>query len=225
MNKLNKKNIIIMAITSVVCLLPLILSIVLYKDLPDEIAVHWNSSGEVDAYAGKAFVAFLFPLIFMVLNIIAQFFLYGDPKRKAHSKAMELIAVWLVPLLSLIIIPITLLIALGNDIPIIIFVYVFVGIVFIVCGNYLPKSRRNFTIGIKIPWTLNSDYNWNKTHRMAGILWIIGGIVMILGAFLFINHTTYLLWFTLIVIAVLAIVPIAYSYILFKTHNEKDDQQ
>ena len=51
---------------------------------------------------------------------------------------------------------------------------------FTIIGNYLPKARQNYTIGIKIPWTLANEENWNRTHRLAGYLWMACGILMII---------------------------------------------
>ena len=54
-----------------------------------------------------------------------------------------------------------------------------VGMVLIAVGNYLPKARQNYTIGIKLPWTLANEENWNRTHRFAGYLWVVCGILMV----------------------------------------------
>ena len=55
---------------------------------------------------------------------------------------------------------------------------------FILFGNYMPKCKRNYTLGIRLPWTLNSDENWNATHRLGGRVWVVAGFVMLLGCFL-----------------------------------------
>jgi uncharacterized membrane protein len=55
----------------------------------------------------------------------------------------------------------------------------FVGMILIVIGNYMPKARQNYTIGIRLPWTLANEENWNRTHRIAGYLWLISGILVV----------------------------------------------
>ena len=60
---------------------------------------------------------------------------------------------------------------------------VLIGVIFTIIGNYLPKCKQNYTIGIKIPWTLNNEENWNKTHRFAGWLWTVCGILIMLTGF------------------------------------------
>ena len=87
---------------------------------------------------------------------------------------------WLVPVISLLANCSTYLIALGVDFSIEIFISALIGVFFIVLGNYMPKLQQNYTIGIKLPWTLNSEENWNRTHRLGGKLYIVMGIAMIL---------------------------------------------
>ena len=107
---------------------------------------------------------------------------------------------------------ITISLSLGKNIPVHIIIPALVGVLILVCGNYLPKNRQNYTVGIKLPWTLHSEENWNKTHRMAGFLWMIGGaIIIIISFFQFINIAI-----VLVIVIILTIVPIIYSYILYR---------
>ena len=84
-------------------------------------------------------------------------------------------------------------------------------------GNYLPKCRQNYTVGIKLPWTLNDINNWNKTHRMAGVLWIICGILFAISAFLGRVGEVSII----ILIIVMVCVPTAYSFLLYKNKRHK----
>ena len=86
----------------------------------------------------------------------------------------------------------------------------FLGIVFLAVGNYMPKTRQNYTIGIKIPWALNDTENWNKTHHFAGIIWIVCGVILIINAFLDI------IWLVPASIAVAVLLPTAYSFLLYQ---------
>ena len=137
---------------------------------------------------------------------------------------MRTIVEWLVPFSSLIFVPVMLFIAMGVKIPIVIIVMVFVGIVFILCGNYLPKSRQNYVVGIKLPWTLNDTDNWNKTHRMAGYLWIFGGMAFIIVPFVSFG-SSFLLAVFLSIVALMIIAPVLYSYFLYRKNinGEKDN--
>lgn len=198
--------------TTGLCLLPMLLSIILYPMLPDKIAIHFDSAGMPDSYAPKALAAFGIPLMMAALNVISHLALDSDPKRASASAVLKLMGKWLVPVLTLIMMPVTLLIALGVEIPIQKVVPVFVGIVLVLCGNYLPKCKQNYTVGIKLPWTLSSEENWNKTHHLAGYLWILSGIIMC-GAGFFGWHWLPVVGF-LIIFGVLA--PAVYSYCLYQ---------
>ena len=87
---------------------------------------------------------------------------------------------------------------------------VLVGLLLTVVGNYMPKCKQNYTIGIKIPWTLNSEENWNKTHRFAGWIWTFGGLAIMLTGFV------GGVWFFLPVVLVMVFAPMIYSYILHR---------
>lgn len=217
MNKrLEKKEKVIMWITSIICVMPIILFVVIYQDLPDQIAVHWNNAGTADGYLPRSIAAIGLPILFLAVNLYSKIRLFGDPKRAAHSEALKLISIWLIPLLALVIVPVTLFISMGLNIPIALISLVTAGGLMIICGNYIPKCRRNYTMGLKLPWTLHSDDNWNKTHRLAGILWILGGIIIIISAFLLANNLIFGVPVTIAVILILAVAPVLYSFFLFK---------
>lgn len=199
-------------ITTVVCILPVIMSLMVFDRLPDQIPVHWNFKGEVDNYASKEFGAFGLPFLMAFINFIVHVGLNNDPKKANYSVVLKQFSFWLIPVMTLFLVPVTLLISMGYDIKINIIVPVFVGIIIIICGNYLPKCKQNYTMGIKLPWTLNSEENWNKTHHLAGFIWTIGGILLVLTTFLNVNSLPLLL----IIIFSLVMVPAIYSYMLYK---------
>ncbi len=113
-----------------------------------------------------------------------------------------MLAKWLVPVASLIIMPITLFTAMGKQVPVVMIVTAMAGLAVAISGNYLPKCKRNYTIGIKLPWTLDNEENWNHTHRFSGFVWAIGGILIIIGAFLEIPYLTIAVAACLIVMPV-----------------------
>ncbi len=89
-------------------------------------------------------------------------------------------------------------------------VNIMVGIVFMILGNYMHKVKQNYTVGIKIPWTLDSEENWNRTHRLASWLWILSGVVFL------INGILQLGWLLVAILMVSVLVPIVYSFVLYK---------
>lgn len=207
-----KNNLFMTALTSIVCLLPIILSLVVYNDLPERVVMQWDLEGNPNWYAHKAVAAFGIPLFFAAINIIASIMIHKDPKRESQSKIMLIISQWVIPVTSLIVVPVLLFMALGVSIPVVTIVFTFTGVLFIISGNYLPKTKQNYVIGIRLPWLFNDPENWNKTHRLAGYLYMICGIVIIIITFLpFTNSVKGPL--LLIIAAILIFVPVIYSIV------------
>ena len=104
----------------------------------------------------------------------------------------------------------TKLFALGMDVNMEVIVSILMGGIFILLGNYMSKNHQNYTVGIKLPWTLNSEENWNRTHRMAGKLWILAGLVF-WGSVFFENNMV-----PIVIIVVVVTIPMIYSFVLYK---------
>ena len=205
-NKIDKS----MVISSILCLLPILFGLIVYEDIPDQIAIHWNAEGIADNYASKTFAVFAMPCFFLLINLIVHFMLNNDPKKKNSPVFLMALGKWICPVLSVVLMPITLFIAMGVPIPVDIIVMILLGLIILISGNYLPKCKQNYTVGIKLPWTLNNETNWNRTHHIAGYVWMIGGIILLVNAF-------FSLWYVEIaVILLLILIPTIYSFLLYK---------
>ena len=134
----------------------------------------------------------------------------ADPKKANHSDKILQLILWIIPILSVVLYTFTYATAMGKDVRMEMIVPVLVGLVLAVVGNYLPKCKQNYTIGIKIPWTLNSEENWNKTHRFAGRIWLVGGLAIILTGF-FGDF-----WIFLPIVFLMVFAPVIYSYLLHR---------
>lgn len=179
---LNKKS-DIYNLVLIVC--AFLLTIVFYNKLPDSIPIHWNVSGEIDGYGSKIFGVFMAPVIMIFTWIVMKYFPKIDPKKNNYKKFEKSYSIIVNLLITffLILHVVILLAAMGYEVSIDKIVPLIVGILFIVIGNYLPKSKRNYFYGIKTPWTLSSDVSWRKTHRLGGKLFIISGGTVILSSF------------------------------------------
>ena len=104
-------------------------------------------------------------------------------------------------------------VALGNTDMMDLAVRVLLGLMFVMVGNYMPKCRQNHTIGIKITWTLRNEENWNKTHRFAGRVWVIGGVILLSTIFVPMEK---IMWVLMACILILAFMPMIYSYAYYK---------
>lgn len=100
--------------------------------------------------------------------------------------------------------------ALGMDIDIGVIVNIMVGIMFIILGNYVHKVKQNYTVGMKLPWTLNSEENWNRTNRMTGWVLILSGLLFLMNSLLLKTEIVFA------VILLVILVPMIYSFILYK---------
>ena len=203
--------------TTLGCLIPILFALTVYNKLPDQIAIHWGMNGEPNGYASKEVAVFGLPILMAILNISVNLISEYDPRKSYVPRKMRIFLKLLLPILCWILYPMTILIALGTPFNIEMIVLVLVGVIFILVGNYMPKFRQNHTVGIRIPWTLRNEEVWNRTHHMAGYLWIIGGVLM-MGAGFF----QWSEWVILVYIMILVIVPMVYAYLLYKKLEQKD---
>jgi uncharacterized membrane protein len=197
--------------TTVICFLPLILSFMLYDKLPEQIAIHF-SRVKGDDYVPKAVGAFGLPVLMAVINILTHFKVNNDPNKINPPSVSKYLGMWSAPVTSVILIPEILFLALEYKNSIQGITSAVLGIIITMFGNYLPKCKRNYAIGIKLPWTLNSEANWNKAHHVAGDIWILGGICMIIRGYITIQGIPL----TLIILIVITMIPFLYSYWLYR---------
>ena len=204
-------------ITTLLCLVPMALGLALYARLPEQLPTHWDGQGNVNGYMSKPAVVLGLPLFFAAMNGLMHFSLRADPKRANIIGNIRVLIRWTMPVLSLIILPYTYLWALGwQQIPMEKLIPVLVGLLIMGLGNYLPKCRQNYTSGIKLPWTLYDEDNWNRTHRMAGRIWMVGGLGIMVSAFW--GGSTLLL----AVILAITLIPGIYSYCLYRKKQKGD---
>lgn len=209
-----KKTDITLIVTTIICLIPGILAVLIYDDLPMQIPIHFDYAGNPDNFLPKAAAAFGLPALMAAINLYTHFRLNKDPKVENASFALKQAAKWVVPILSILFIPFSFFIAMGAQIPIVKVATALVGLIIVICGNYLPKCRQNYTVGIKLPWTFDSEMNWNKTHRFAGFVWTVGGFVIMANSF-------FTIWYIGVsVIIMLVASPVVYSYLTFKGEKE-----
>ena len=205
-----KKNLKILIITSIIILLPMVAGLVLWNRLPEQVPFHWNAAGEVDGWASKAVAVFVPSAAMLALQWLCVVVTSADPKKQNHPEKVKVLVLWLIPVITVFISALMYASALGVSVRVETLMPILLGLVFVAIGNYMPKCKQNYTIGIKIPWTLASEENWNRTHRLAGWVWVGGGVVMLLSGFLGI------FWLTLLPAIIMVAVPLIYSYILHK---------
>lgn len=191
-----------------------------YPGLPQRVPTHWNIEGKVDGWGDKSWATFLVPGIMTAMLV---FFAYLPALSPKHFEVDTFRATYLY-----IMVLITALFAYINGVILLAtwqevrggekFMDIGRALVggmflfFALLGNVMGKVRKNFYIGIRVPWTLASDRVWNDTHRLAAWLMVAGGLVGLVLVLAGVN----LLW-TIGLIAATFLIPIVYSFVHYKT--------
>ncbi len=213
MIKQNKWSILL---SSIIIALPTIFGLIVWDRLPDQIATHWGPSGEPDGWSSRAFTVFFIPLFLLAVHWLGLFVTAKDPKNDGHNRRMLWLVLWIAPALSLLVNALIYTTAFGVSASVERVAPLVVGLLFMVIGNYMPKFKQNYTIGIKITWTLHSEENWNATHRFAGKVWMLGGLFLMICGLI---PSNAVVWVSLSAIALLVIVPFLYSYFYYRKHG------
>ncbi len=201
-----RKELIIILLTA----LPIIYLLVNWSVLPDRLPVHFDGNGEPNGYGSKLVFIFL-PLGLYLLLIVVPFI---DPRKSnyvlfssTYFKIRIILSAFL-GLLNTVVIYNELhgISKIGSFVPISVF------ILFTLLGIYMGNISPNYFVGIKVPWTLNNDEVWIRTHKLAGKLWFWGGILGIVSLF-FVKNAALVM---LPIIIVITVVPIVYSYIIYQ---------
>lgn len=162
----------------------LLVAIAVFPLLPDEIPTHWNAGGEIDDW-GSRWMAFIHPALGAGLLVLAWGLPKIDPRRENFERFRG--TYWLIfnfLLLFLLVLEVlTLGAALGWRVDVGTAVNLLTGTLFIGLGNVLPRLRPNWWMGIRTPWTLESDRVWRETHRVGGRVFVAAGVVVALAAF------------------------------------------
>ena len=210
MYKNHKKELIL---SSLLTLLPIVIGLLLWDKLPDVMATHWGVNNQADGYSTKSFAVFVFPFILLGIHWLCLWITSKDPGQKKQSKKAFSMIFWMIPIVSLFVTSIMYGIALGNTVNISSVMFAMMGLMFMGIGNFMPKTKQNFTLGIKVIWTVNNEENWNATHRFGGKLWFFGGLFLLLTAFFPVEYTVHVM---LPAILIMAFIPMVYSYCYYK---------
>jgi len=200
-------------ITTIIILLPVLAGVILWNKLPEQFPIHFNAAGEVDGWSSRAFGVFGLPLILVAFQWLCGLgSLKMDPKAENLEGKVFSLVLWIIPVLSIVLNALVYCTALGMNMNVRIILPLLIGLLMVFIGNWLPKCKPSWTLGIKLPWTLTDEDNWNRTHRFAGPVWVVCGMVIMLcalmgGAFL---------WGMPVAFVVMIAAPTVYSYLLFK---------
>ena len=208
-----------LTLTTLITLLPIFVGLFYWNQLPDKMATHFDMTGTPNGWSSKWFAVIGIPVVLAVVNVLCTILTETDPRRHKYPEKMMKLVYWICPVVSWICAGLTISYELGIEFAAMPkFGSLFMGIMFVVIGNYLPKVKQNYYMGIKLPWTYSDEENWNRTHRMAGKLWVVGGIVLLLNFFLDIPSLT------IVVLIIMILVPTVYSW-AFSRKKDKEKME
>jgi uncharacterized membrane protein len=199
--------------------LPVIYLGYIYPSLAETVPLHWNAQGEIDDWGPKStlwLIPFILPfLMYILMSVIPVI----DPKGKIKQMGtkfyqLKFILIVCMSALALYIIYAAQTQTIGSLKGI----FLLIGALIAALGNYMPSLKPNYFMGIRTPWTLESEVVWKKTHRLTGKIWLVGGLVIMVLALLVAQE--HLLAVLLIITAIITIIPLIYSYVLFKSEEK-----
>src|SRR5215469_14954300 len=194
----------------------ILISLVTYPFLPDIVPTHWNVAGQVDAYAPKWVNAVLFPAVSLDMYVLVRLLVAIGPRlgsqgRWANQGIVNLILVGV--LLFMLVLQLTATaIALGMPVDISFVMNLSLSVLLIFVGNYMGKLRRNFWAGIRTPWTIVSEVSWERTHRLGGWLFVVGGLLGVIMSF--VPPLRY--WGIMTILVLVIVILVVYSYVVYQ---------
>jgi uncharacterized membrane protein len=214
-------------IVVILILLPFGYAFYLWPGLPDTIPTHFGIDGKPDAW-GKKDSIFMLPAIMGGMSLFVYLLLSNirkiDPKRYGNAddpvfRQFALLIVAFMNLMSLVILYNT----VHQNMSINRMIFVSLGIFFVAMGVFMPRLRQNYFAGFRLPWTLESNENWTATHRVAGKWWVAGGVLQLISALVLSGKILFAVFF--IIMLIMVIVPIVYSYNMFRSANNKSQDK
>ncbi len=201
---------------------PLIYGAIIYPQLPSRIPTHFNIEGKADAWGGPSSI-FIGPGIMGAVSIFVYILMSNlktfDPKKydEANDTLYSNFAVLTVAFLSALSTIIIYSSTHADEINVGKLILPLIGLSFAGLGWYMPKFKQNYFVGFKLPWTLENETNWNETHKVAGKLWIYGGLFQAVVTFILPMKFGFIGF--MLATAVMVIIPSVFSYRLFKKGN------
>ncbi len=193
----------------------LVFSAVVYDRLPERIATHFNVQGEADGWSSRLFGAFGMPVCAAIAVGLCNILPSVLPRREnllrfedTYWFMANLIVAFLCAMNVMV-----LGYALGWPVSAPTFVLLGLGAMFTILGNVLPRTRSNWFMGIRTPWTLDSETVWRATHRLAGRTFVAGGLVTMAAAFLPARLQPVV---AVAALVVAGFVPVVYSYLVWR---------
>ena len=194
--------------------------LLIWNQLPEQMASHWNENDQVDGYMSRFWGVFLMPLITLGLFLLFLVIPVIDPLKANIAQFRGIFNLFIVFIIGfmLYIHALTLLWSLGyTSFEMSKAMLPAMGLLFILVGYLMRQSKRNWFIGIRTPWTLSSDSVWDKTHQLGAILFVASGVLAFLGGFF---GGMLAFWLFFVPLMASAIFLVVYSYVLYQRETK-----
>ena len=190
-------------------------SIFYYSKLPDQMATHWDASGQPNGYSNRFLGAWLLPLIMAVVWLILRAIPHIDPRRANYEKFSGMYDALVILILGFMLVMhvVVLMAATGAPIRMERVAMPVVGVFIAIMGLLIPKAHPNWFVGIRTPWTLTSDLSWERTHRIGGPLFVVLGLLMVATTFIM---PEVAIWVLVVAAVGIVLFLFAYSYQVWK---------
>jgi len=202
-----------------IMLIPVAYLTLSWEALPELVPVHFNLKGEADGWAGKSTLIWITLFATLGLYFLMLVIPRIDPKRKLdymgdkYDQLRTLLVFFMSALVMFIIYH-----AQNQGTPANFnFLILLIGAMIAAFGNYFQAIKPNYFVGIRTPWTLESETVWRKTHRLGGRIWLAGGLLIMVLAFTTLPGIKEVL--LLIIFATIALIPVVYSFL--ESRNEQ----
>lgn len=199
----------------IVVLIPFVYLAYIWSSLPDIVPLHWNYKGEIDDWGNKSSLIFITFLLSGLTYILFTVIPFIDPKKRIQTMDnkyhnLKFLMVLFMSALAVFIIYSVKEQSITNPS----FIYLAMGLLFMLLGNYMKTIKANYFIGIRTPWTLEYESIWKSTHKLAGKIWFVGGLAIVISSLTTSKDFNGI--FFISAITLLAIIPVVYSYMEYR---------
>lgn len=207
----------------IICVVPFIAWFALYNTLPERLPIDWNARGGVEGWTTRDRLPF-FLLLMTGVSVVAYVLLRAirwiDPKRTAALNEGTALKIGMAIVVFMAAANLLLIIPKGDDFNMTSVIFVMLGLLFTFLGNLMYNVKPNYFIGIRVPWALEDENNWRHTHRLAGVLWFVGGIICAVVALILSPESMFMFLIGMTVLLVL--IPAIYSFSIYKRRRSAD---
>lgn len=197
----------------------IVASVVAFTQMPERVPIHWNMRGDPDKFANRLLAVCVMPPVILLIALLLRVLPRLDPRRENYPKFQDSYDMVVNATLTLVLLVHFMMLGGSLGMPIFEGVRIIIaaaGVLLVIIGNVLPKTRPNWVFGLRTPWTVNNDRVWERSNRVGGYMLAAAGLLVIAGAFL---PTPFNLIMLVVTAIIAALIALAYSYYVWKSEG------